>query len=71
MEITISIKADNGALVELGKKIVILEDSDIIGSIESAVSSVRQEMLPLLSTKLVEQHQLLFSGGKKNTEEKR
>lgn len=70
MEITISLKADNGEIIELSKKQVLLEDNNIIGSIESAVSSVRQEMLPLLSTKLVEQHQLLFSG-KKNTEEKR
>jgi hypothetical protein len=70
MEITISIKADNGAIVELSKKIVSLDDTNIIGSIESAVSTVRQEMLPLLSKNLVEQHQLLF-GGEKNTEEKR
>jgi hypothetical protein len=70
MEITISLKADNGEIIELSKKQVLLEDNNIIGSIESAVSSVRQEMLPLLSTKLVEQHQLLFDG-KKNTEEKR
>jgi hypothetical protein len=33
MEITISIKADNGAIVELSKKIVSLEDTNIIGSI--------------------------------------
>jgi folate-dependent phosphoribosylglycinamide formyltransferase PurN len=70
MEITISIKADNGDLIALRKSIVILEDKDIIGSIESEVSAVRHELLPLLSSTIVEQHQKLFRG-EKNKEKKR
>jgi hypothetical protein len=69
MEITINITAGNGETVALSKKILLLDDRDIIGSVETAVSSVRQDLLPLLSEKLVEQHQLLFSG-EKNKEEK-
>lgn len=69
MEITIILKSANGEKTEISRTLSPLDEKDIIGSVESGVSLVRQELLPLLSSKLVEQHQLRFKG-EKNKEEK-
>lgn len=69
MEIIIQLKKDNGETVELSKVLSSLDEKDILGSVEREVSSIRKEMLPQLSSTLIEQHQQEFKG-KKNTEKK-
>lgn len=70
MEVTISIKHDNGEVTEIVKELVSFDDSPIIGSIEAKVSSIKEKFLPLLSEKLIEFHQQEFKG-KKNQKEER
>lgn len=64
MEVTISIKHDNGEVTEIVKELVSFDDSHIIGSIEAEVSSIKEKFLPLLSEKLIEFHQQEFKGKK-------
>ena len=69
MEIIISIKTDSGEVIALHRILGDWKEGDIIGGIESEVSKVREEMLPELSSKLVEHHQLMFNGEKNKEEE--
>jgi hypothetical protein len=73
MQVTVSIKQDNGEIIEFIKeldKLDSLDEKDIIGSIEKQVLSIREAILPILSEKLIEQHQARFRG-EKNKEKKR
>lgn len=67
MELIIQIKKDNGETVEITKQLSSFNEKDIIGSVEAEVRTIREELLPILSSRLVEHHQLEFKG-EKNTE---
>lgn len=70
MEVIISIKNDKGEVTEIVKELVSFDDNNILSSIESEVSSIKEQLLPVLSEKLIEFHQQEFKG-KKNKEEER
>ena len=67
MQLTISIKQDNGEIIEFVKELetsVVFDDKDIINSIEKEVLSIQAAFLPVMSEKLIEQHQAKFKGEK-------
>lgn len=70
MQVTISIKQDNGEVIEIIKDLNNFDEKDIIGSVEQEVFSIKEELLPILSEKLIEQHQREFAG-EKNKEKER
>jgi hypothetical protein len=70
MQVTISIKKDNGEVLEFMKELNKLDEKDIIASVEQEVFSIKEELLPKISEKLIEEHQLLFEG-EKNKEKER
>jgi hypothetical protein len=70
MQVTISIKQDNGEVIEIIKDLNNFDEKDIIGSVEQEVFSIKEELLPILSEKLIEQHQRGFVG-EKNKEKER
>jgi len=70
MQVTISIKQDNGEVIEIIKDLNNFDEKDIIGSVEQEVFSIKEELLPILSERLIEQHQLRFKG-EKNKEKER
>jgi hypothetical protein len=57
MQVAISIKKDNGEMIEIVKDVKNVEDTNIIDSMEAQMLSIRREVFPLLSEQLVEQHQ--------------
>jgi hypothetical protein len=69
MQGTISIKKDNGERIEIVKDVKNVEDTNIIDSIEQQMLSIRQEVFPLLSAQLIEQHQQGFKGEKNKKKE--
>jgi aminoglycoside phosphotransferase family enzyme len=70
MQVTIKIKQDNGETIEIVKELNSFEDQNIIDSVEQQMSSIRQELFPLLSEQLIEHHQKGFKG-EKNKEKER
>jgi hypothetical protein len=70
MQVTISIKQDNGEVIEIIKDLNNFDEKDIIGSVEQEVFSIKEELLPILSERLIEHHQLRFKG-EKNKEKER
>lgn len=70
MEVTISIKKDNGETIEIVRELNSFEDQNIIDSVEQQMLLIRQDILPLLSEQLIEQHQNGFKG-EKNKEKER
>jgi aminoglycoside phosphotransferase family enzyme len=70
MQVTIKIKQDNGETIEIVKELNSFEDQNIIDSVEQQMSSIRQELFPLLSEHLIEHHQKGFKG-EKNKEKER
>jgi hypothetical protein len=70
MQVTISIKKDNGEVLEFMKELNKLDEKDIIASVEQEVFSIKEELLPKISEKLIEEHQSLFEG-EKNQEKER
>lgn len=73
MQVTVSIKQDNGDIIEFVKELdasVLFNDKDIISSIETEVLCIQAAFLPVLSEKLIEQHQAKFKG-EKNKEKER
>lgn len=70
LEITITVKDAHGVVSEISHSVANLDDKDIIGSVENAVTKFRTETLPIVSAQLVEHQQTLFEG-EKNTEEER
>jgi hypothetical protein len=70
MQVTISIKQDNGEVIEIIKDLNNFDEKDIIGSVEQEVFSIKEELLPILSEKLIEHHQREFVG-EKNKEKER
>lgn len=73
MQVTVSIKQDNGNIIEFVKEVdanLIFDDKNIISSIEKQVLSIQAAFLPILSEKLIEQHQAKFRG-EKNKEKER
>lgn len=71
MEVTISIKNDKGEVTEIVKELASFDDSNIVNSIESEVSSLKEKILPFLSEKLIEFHQQEFKGEKNKEEERK
>lgn len=69
MQVTISIKKDNGETIEIIKDLKNIDDKNIIDSIEEQMLSIRQEVFPLLSERLIEQHQKGFKGEKNKEKE--
>jgi hypothetical protein len=72
MQVTISIKQDNGSVIEFIQELdtqTLFDEKDIINSIEKQVLSIQSSFLPLLSAKLVEQHQAGFEGEKNKEKE--
>jgi DNA anti-recombination protein RmuC len=70
MQVTMSIKKDNGESIEIVKEISNSSLPNIIDNIEQQVLSIKQEVLPLLSEQLIEEHQKEFKG-EKNKEKER
>jgi hypothetical protein len=71
MQVTISIKKDNGELIEIVKEIAEFSTNDIIESVEHQVNSIKADCFPLLSEKLVEEHQNRFKGEKNQEKERK
>lgn len=72
MQITVSIKQDNGETIEIVKEVkqkVIFDDKDIISSIEKEVTWIQAALSPILSEKLLQQHQAGFRGEKNKEKE--
>ena len=69
MQVTISIKKDNGEVIELVKELTELSNADIIKSVEQQVNSIKEVCFPLLSEKLIEEHQQKFKGEKNQEKE--
>ena len=69
MQVTISIKKDNNETVEIVQDVKNFEESNIIDSIEQQILSIKQELLPILSERLIEQHQQGFKGEKNKKKE--
>lgn len=70
MQVTISIKRDNGQVIEISKELDNFDENNIIDRVEQQVLSIKADLLPLVSEKLIQQHQLEFKG-KKNKEKER
>jgi hypothetical protein len=70
MQVTIRIQNANGETIEIIKEVNGFEDQNIIDQVESQMLLIRQEVLPILSEQLIEQHQKGFKG-EKNTEKER
>lgn len=69
MQIKVTIIKNNGEEVEYLRDLGDLDSNSIIGSAEAEVTKVQRELLPFLTERLIEEHQLGFVG-KKNQEEK-
>lgn len=69
MQVTISIKKDNGELIEVMKEVTEFSSIDIIESVERQVNSIKEICFPLLSEKLIEEHQQKFVGEKNQEKE--
>ena len=69
MQVTISIKKDNGEVIEVVKELTELSSTDIIESVERQINSIKEVCFPLLSEKLVEEHQQKFEGEKNQEKE--
>ena len=70
MEIRVTIIKDNGEQIEISRKISDLDGANIIRSVEKEVQKVQDEIGPLLSESIIEEHQNGFEG-EKNKEEER
>jgi hypothetical protein len=70
MQVTISIKKDNGETIEITKEVVEQTIADIIESVEQQVNSIKTQCFPLITEKLIEGHQQTFKG-EKNQEKER
>jgi hypothetical protein len=71
MQVTIHIKNANGETLEIVKEVKGFEEQNIIDRIESQMLLIRQEVLPILSEKLIEQHQNGFKGEKNKEKERK
>ncbi len=70
MQVKITVIKDNGEEIEISRKIGALDARNIISSVEQEVLKLQNEIGPLLSETIIEDHQSGFVG-EKNQEEKR
>ncbi len=70
MQVKITVIKDNGEEIEIFRKIGPLDSGNILSSVETAVQKLQNEIGPLLSETIIEEHQSEFVG-EKNQEEKR
>lgn len=70
MQVKITVIKDNGEAIEISRKIGALDARNIISSVEQEVLKLQNEIGPLLSETIIEDHQSGFVG-EKNQEEKR
>lgn len=70
MRVKITIIKDNGEEIEISRKMSALDSRNVLSSVERAVEKLQNELAPLLSETMIEEHQSDFVG-EKNQEEKR
>jgi hypothetical protein len=61
MKVTIKITKDNGEEIEIERTMEILGDNNVITRAENEVTALKEELFPLLSSTLIEEHQTFFA----------
>jgi hypothetical protein len=70
MHVKITLIKDNGEEIEISRKMGALDSRNVLSSVEQAVQKLQNEISPILSETMIEEHQSDFVG-EKNQEEKR